>query len=84
MRVIHSGCFTPASLAATGKIPQGYQVVSDGTDKAPGLIGSGICGQALVCLLDGDDGAWFRDLCVSRDPSWGVYGSDGVATHEGV
>lgn len=72
MRMIWSGCFTPQTLVATGKLPNGYEVVADGSDKLPGRIGSGLGGEALICLLDGDDGQWFRDLCQAKDPEWEV------------
>lgn len=61
MRTISSGAFrTVESLKQANIVPKNYQFVPDGTDKAPGLIGAGFGGEALVCLLPDDDGAWFE------------------------
>ena len=72
LRVIYSGAFTPETLRATGRIPAGYEVVENGTDKEPGRIGEGFGGEALVCLLDGDNGDWFEALVKELRPDWDV------------
>lgn len=45
-----------------GKAPAGYQRAKDGDDRKPGLYGAGFGGEALVSLLPGDTGEWFRAI----------------------
>jgi len=63
---IWCGKLKPADL--DGKAPAGYRHVLPGSEKKPGRYGEGIGGEAVVCLLPGDDGQWFRDLCKKADP----------------
>lgn len=62
------GFISLEKLQATGKILVAYEIVQDGTDKKPGLIGHGFGGEALICLLPDDDGQWFRDLSFAMYP----------------
>lgn len=62
------GFISLKTLRNTGKVPAGYTFVTDGTDKARGLIGYGFGGEALVCLLDGDNGEWFEQIQRSLYP----------------
>lgn len=71
--VIWCGALRPQDL--NGKVPAGYTYALPGVDKKPGLYGEGFGGEAIVCLLPGDDGQWFRDICKQRDTKgeWEIY-----------
>ena len=71
MRVIWSVQFTPEQLQATGKVPPGYALADPGMDKRPGLYGEGFGGEAVVCLLPDDDGAWYTEL--ATDPECPIH-----------
>ena len=48
-------------LAKKVVLPEGYRLAFDGTDFAPGLVGTGplAWNETTVCLLPGDEGDWF-------------------------
>jgi len=70
LRLMWSADLKPEDL--NGKAPKAYHRARNGEDKAPGNYGMGIGGEAIVCLLDGDDGKWFRDM-VKNAGGW-MYG----------
>jgi hypothetical protein len=70
MHVMWSTWLKPRDLE--GKTPKGYIEAANGTDKAPGLYGEGFGGEALVCLLENDNGDWFEKLAKSLDPAASV------------
>lgn len=67
MNIWTVGTLWPHEL--NGKTPPGYRHAKNGEDRAPGLYGEGVGGEALVCLLPNDDGAWFEKLAKSKDPN---------------
>lgn len=80
LRVMWSPEFKPADLQ--GKTPQGYREGANGTEKEPGTYGEGFGGEAAVCLLDGDDGAWFRKMVAAVGGV--LYAPDGEVTDYAV
>jgi len=58
-------------------LPTGYQVAPDGTDFAPGLVGSGpfAGNEVTVCLLPGDEGEWFKKQIAAGQGGWTAYPS---------
>lgn len=72
-RRITGGPMYPTGL----KLPAGYQIAPDGTDYAPGLVGSGpfAGNEVTVCLLDGDDGQWFKNQIAAARGGWTAYPS---------
>lgn len=46
--------------------PKGYTRAEIGTMRSPGYYGEGFAGEALVCLLPGDDGEWYVKLAIEK------------------
>jgi hypothetical protein len=57
------------------KIPEGYTLVKDGSEFAPGRVGSGplAYNEATVILNDGDNGQWFKDQVEQAGGGWKEY-----------
>ena len=67
MQIIWCGAVKPKDL--DGRAPKEYHHAPPGSFKKAGLYGEGFGGEALVCLLPGDNGDWFRAIVKEKDPS---------------